>query len=32
MSNEEALEVIIAKWFDGLEWGNEEPVQLDMFN
>jgi hypothetical protein len=31
MSNEEELEVIIAKWFDGLEWGNEEPEQLDLF-
>jgi hypothetical protein len=27
----EGLEEVIAKWFDGLEWGNEKPEQLELF-
>lgn len=27
----EGLDDAIAKWLDGLEWGNEEPEQLDLF-
>jgi len=25
------LEQIISQWLDGLEWGNEEPEQLNLF-
>lgn len=32
MTEKEALEVIIDKWLDGLEWGNEEPDKLNLFN
>jgi len=31
MSSEGALEEVIAKWLAGLEWGNEAPEQLDLF-
>jgi hypothetical protein len=27
----EGLEAVIAKWFDGLEWGSEQPEQLRLF-
>lgn len=30
MSNEEMLEEVIEKLLDGLEWGNEEPEQLEF--